>query len=167
MKAAVYGLSHGLAPGYEREEAVALGVRLGMLIEAAVVLLRHLQAGREGVHVEMVETVVALLGIDEYQSHALVVIEIGSYEVDSPEVSDCEVAVARSVLALARIARRAQVDVGEEASHEGIHIMYSGRQNGILVRLKGGLFADDKTVFFPATLSFISKLNVPDGGLCI
>lgn len=45
--------------------------------------------------------------------------------------------------------------------------MYIGRQNGILVRLRGGLLTDDKTVFFPTTLSFISKLNVPYGGRCV
>ena len=45
--------------------------------------------------------------------------------------------------------------------------MYIGRQNGILVRLRGGLLTDDKTEFFPTTLSFISKLNVPYGGRCV
>ena len=167
MEAAVYGLGHGLALGYEREEPGALGVRLGMLVEPAVVLVGHLQGGREGVHREAVEAVVALGGVDEYESHALVVIEVGSYEVDTPEVGDGEVAVARPVLALARVAGGAQVDVGEEPPHEGVHIVYSGRQNGILVRLRGGLLADDKTVFFPATLVFVSKFNVPYGGLCI
>lgn len=167
MEAAVYGLRHRFAIGYEREELGAFGVRLGMLVEPAVVLVGHLQGGREGVHREAAETVVALRGVDEHQAHALVVIEVGGYEVDAPEVGDGEVAVARPVLALARIAGGAQVDVGEEAAHEGVHIVYSGRQNGILVRLRGGLLADNKTVFFPATLSFISKFNVPYGGLCI
>ena len=37
--------------------------------------------------------------------------------------------------------------------------MYIGQQNGILVRLRGGLLADNKTVFFPA-IRFFSKLNV-------
>ena len=44
--------------------------------------------------------------------------------------------------------------------------MYIGRQNGILVRLRGGLLTDDKTVFFPS-IRLISKFNVPYGGLCI
>lgn len=39
--------------------------------------------------------------------------------------------------------------------------MYIGRQNGILVRLRGGLLTDDKTEFFPTTLSFISNLMSP------
>lgn len=138
-----------------------------MLVEAAVVLVGHLQGGREGVHVETAETVVALRGVYEHESHALVVIEVGGYEVDAPEVGDGEVAVARSVLALARIARGAQIDVGEEATHIRIVSVYSGRQNGIFVRLRGGLPVDDKTVFFPATLSFVSKLNVPYGGRCV
>ncbi|CDE33295.1 unknown [Leyella stercorea CAG:629] len=44
--------------------------------------------------------------------------------------------------------------------------MYIGQQNGIFVRLYGGLSTDNKTVFFPS-ISFISKLNVPYGGLCV
>ena len=167
MEAEVNGLLHRLALGYEREELGALGVRLGMLVEATVVLVCHLQGRRQGVHVKTAETIVALGGVDEYQSHALVVIEVRGYKMDAPEVSDGEVAMARSILAHARIARGAQVDIGEEASHEGVHIVYSGRQNGILVRLRGGLPADDKTVFFPATLSFISKFNVPYRGRCV
>ena len=140
---------------------------LYMLFKTAVMLGGYLERGYQSVHMEAVEIVISLRGVDEHQAHTLVVIEVGGYEVDAPEVGDGEVAVARSVLALARIARGAQIDVGEEAAHIRIVSVYSGRQNGILVRLRGGLPADDKTEFFPATLRFISKLNVPYGGRCV
>ncbi len=167
VEAGVDGLLYGLALGYQGEKASALGMRLGMLVETAIVLVSYVQGGREDVHREAAETVVAFGSVDEDETDALVVVEVGGYEMDAPKVGNGEVAVARSVLTLAGIARGAQVDVGKEAAHEWILVVYSGQQNGILVRLRGGLLADNKTVFFPATLAFVSKFNVPYGGLCI
>ena len=134
---------------------------------AAVGAVHHFHCGGQGVEVETVETGAAFGGVDKNHAHALVVVELGGYGIDAPEVADGDVAVGCAALRPAGIARGAQVDVGEEAAHEGVVTVYIGRQNGILVRLRGGLSADDKTVFSPATLGFIPKLNVPDGGLCV
>ena len=62
--------------------------------------------------------------INQYHSYSFIIIKIGYQLIYSPKISNCEITMTNSILALASIARRAQIDIEQKSSHEGVFIMY-------------------------------------------
>lgn len=83
-------MANGLALSNQREEEIALGMRLGMFVEAAVVLMSYCQSALVHRHVELVEICLAVRRVHQDETYALVVIKVGVYDVDAPEVGDGE-----------------------------------------------------------------------------
>ena len=74
-----------------------------------------------------IECRLPLVGIEQYQSCAFVIVHFGHFCVDAPEVGYGDVAMASTALCLTLVTRGAENHVAKESPHEMVLLMMAAK----------------------------------------
>ena len=104
-----------------------------------------------------IECSLSLVGIDQYQSSAFVIIHFRHFCVDAPEVGYGDVAMASTALRLTLVTRWSENHVAKEGSHEMVLLMMAAKGDGLLVFV---VFHREVESF--PTIALVAKLHIDD-----